>query len=40
MKIFLETILPKILPDDLVFEGFGLGSKSQFLKKLPKRLPG
>ena len=40
MKIFLETILPKILPDDLVFEVFDLGSKSQFLKKFPKRLAG
>ena len=40
MKIFLETILPEILPDDLVFEVFDLGSKSQFLKKFPKRLAG
>jgi hypothetical protein len=40
MKRFLEMILPKILSSDVTCEIFDLGSKSQFIKKFPKRLAG
>lgn len=40
MQLFLEQILPRLLPSDTGFEVFDLGSKNEFLKKLPKRLRG
>lgn len=40
MKEALNLLLPGILPDDVGFEVFDLGSKSQFLKKWPNRMRG
>ncbi|MDO5081963.1 MAG: DUF4276 family protein [Arachnia propionica] len=40
MQLFLEQILPRLLPADTSFDVFNLGGKSEFLKKFPKRLRG
>ncbi|MDO5065695.1 MAG: DUF4276 family protein [Propionibacteriaceae bacterium] len=40
MQLFLEQVLPRLLPVDTSFEVFDLGSKSEFLKKFPNRLRG
>ena len=40
MQLFLQQVLPRVLPEQVEFEVFDLGSKSEFLKKLPKRLAG